>query len=85
MRADKDREVYWRGAAQAIAMKSEVTVLLGKTDSFRRYAPNFTGSKPEDLHVETLAATAFALGFGVLKLECLIQALLDEIDQGSID
>jgi hypothetical protein len=31
-RADKDREVYWRGAAQAIAMRAEVTVLLGKTD-----------------------------------------------------
>jgi hypothetical protein len=30
-RADKDREVYWRGAAQAIAMRAEVTVLLGKT------------------------------------------------------
>jgi hypothetical protein len=29
--ADKDREVYWRGAAQAIAMTAEVTVLLGKT------------------------------------------------------
>jgi hypothetical protein len=30
--ADKDREVYWRGAAQAIAIRTEVTVLLGKTD-----------------------------------------------------
>src|SRR5580698_3319712 len=39
----------------------------------------------KDLHVEALAAAAFALGFGVLKLECLIQPLLDEIDQGSID
>jgi hypothetical protein len=29
--ADKDREVYWRGAAQAITMGAEVTVLLGKT------------------------------------------------------
>jgi hypothetical protein len=27
--ADKDREVYWRGAAQAITMRAEVTVLLG--------------------------------------------------------
>jgi hypothetical protein len=31
-RADKDREVYWRGAAQAITIRAEVTVLLGKTD-----------------------------------------------------
>jgi hypothetical protein len=29
--ADKDREVYWRGAAQAITIAAEVTVLLGKT------------------------------------------------------
>jgi hypothetical protein len=32
VRADKDCEVYWRGAAQAIKIRTEVTVLLGKTD-----------------------------------------------------
>src|ERR1700722_16009728 len=29
--ADKDREVYWRGALQAIRTGAEVPVLLGKT------------------------------------------------------
>jgi hypothetical protein len=29
--ADKDREVYWSGRAQAIRMAAEVPVLLGKT------------------------------------------------------
>jgi len=41
LRADKDREVYWSVAAQAIVMCTEVPVLLGKTDYFRRCAPNF--------------------------------------------
>jgi hypothetical protein len=45
LRADKDREVYWSVAAQAIVMCTEVPVLLGKTDYFRRCAPNFPGSK----------------------------------------
>jgi hypothetical protein len=31
LRADKDREVYWSVAAQAIVMCTEVPVLLGKT------------------------------------------------------
>jgi hypothetical protein len=31
MGADKDREVYWSGRAQAIRMAAEVPVLLGKT------------------------------------------------------
>jgi hypothetical protein len=30
MGADKDREVYWRGALQAIKTGAEVPVLLGK-------------------------------------------------------
>jgi hypothetical protein len=34
--ADKDREVYWSGGAQAIMMIAEVPVLLGKTDSSAR-------------------------------------------------
>jgi hypothetical protein len=31
LRADKDREVYWSEGAGAIAMITEVPVLLGKT------------------------------------------------------
>jgi hypothetical protein len=34
--ADKDREVYWRGRAQAIRMATEVPVLLGKTPPGRK-------------------------------------------------
>src|ERR1700722_5323645 len=39
--------------------------------------------QPSD--VKTLAAAAFALGFRVLELEGLIQALLDEINQSAVD
>src|ERR1700722_2364007 len=37
------------------------------------------------LYVEAFAATAFALGLGVLELKGLIQALFNEVDQGAID
>src|SRR5216684_4435680 len=40
---------------------------------------------PAKLDVEALAAAAFALGLGVLELESLVQTLLDEVHQGSID
>src|ERR1700688_2524857 len=48
--ADKDREVYWRGALQAIRTGAEVPVLLGKTGpwlqgshpSWAREASNYT-------------------------------------------
>jgi hypothetical protein len=32
--ADKDREVYWSGRAQAIRTTTEVPVLLGKTHAW---------------------------------------------------
>src|SRR6202162_4365726 len=40
---------------------------------------------PPKSDVEALAAAAFALGLGVLELERLIQTLLDEVHQRSID
>src|SRR5260370_817411 len=40
---------------------------------------------PNRSHVETLSASAFALGFRILKLEGLIQALFDKIHQGPVD
>jgi len=36
VRADKDREVYWSVAAQAIVMCTEVPVLLRKTNRIRQ-------------------------------------------------
>ncbi len=77
--ADKDREVYWSRRVQAIAMTAEVPVLLGKS-AIRRAA-----AKPRSSDVETLAAAAFTLGFGILELEGLVQPLFDEIHQGSVD
>ena len=39
--------------------------------------------RPSD--AEALAAAAFALGFGILELEGLVEPLFDEIDHGAVD
>jgi hypothetical protein len=42
-RADKDREVYWSVAAQAIGIGTEVPVLLGKTKFIKALRAEFPG------------------------------------------
>ena len=72
---DKDREVYWRRPGQAIgSMSPKCLYYLEKLAS---RVPR--QSRRSD--AEALPAAAFALGFRILELEGLVQALFDEIDQ----
>src|SRR5882762_738956 len=78
-------------------MGTEVPVLLGKTlvsrhltsteGCFSRRPHGRDAKRRAGGHsdVETLAAAAFTLGFRVLKLEGLVQALFDKIHQRPVD
>src|SRR6202012_4916174 len=57
----------------------------GNQDDNRSPCITWKNSLTASSDVEALAATAFTLGLGVLKLEGLVQALLDEIHGGAVD
>ena len=58
---------------------------LGEICPGKHHAYHGAGANRGGLDVEALAAATLALGFGVLKLEGLIQALFDEIDHSAVD
>src|ERR1700726_4352510 len=80
-RGDKDREVYFSGRCQAIRSATGSACITWKN---RNCSGQPRGCR-HGLDAEALPAAALDLGLGILELERLVEALLDEVDQSAVD